>query len=315
MEHRNTLLRLPSGPISVGLNLSIGLISAAALSSCQMPGQASVSQQTNVAPEPPALQTAQTPSAIAYQYSAQDKQITATVNVESFVLIDLMTPTPSHLFLGPDQRQGNPAAEFLSGYENGLAFIEQVGDFDQNGMEDALVGFSVGGNCCAPGYAILSVLDDGSFRLSPLIDWAWNAPQMIEHNGRQAFETRTDNQIYVHAYESGQVILLDERIIQEKQAIAQLRADEVIAGTSPASLVFDLDDNGTLETLSCEVWDRWQSLLCQLDHADGTVIQDFSVGCDRYGILPTMTNNMHDIVCNEQQVAQWNGDEYVWDER
>ncbi|MEM9220109.1 MAG: hypothetical protein AAGD25_38000 [Cyanobacteria bacterium P01_F01_bin.150] len=252
-------------------------------------------------------------SPITYNYLASEKKLTAILNGETFVLIDLITPSPSNLFIDVETTTENPAAEFLRSYEMGIASIEQVGDFDRDGIDDALVGFSHGGNCCAPGYAIISVLNDGSFRLSPIIDWAWNPPQTIIYNNKLAFETRTDNQIYVHSYENGRVVLLDERIIQEREAIAQLRVDEVIAGTVVPSLGIDINNDGVMETLNCEVWDRWQTLLCQIDNADGTVLQDFGQGCDRYGILPTITNGIHDIVCNEQTIARRDGTEYIWD--
>ena len=35
-------------------------------------------------------------------------------------------------------------------------------------------------------------------------------------------------------------------------------------------------------------------------------------GCFRYGILASMSNGMHDLVCNEAQIATWNGESYVW---
>lgn len=252
-------------------------------------------------------------------YIVRDQALVAAVDGVERTLFDLTLSRPAHLF-APD----SDATVFL--IENGLTWVEEVADLDQDGLLDAVIGVSTGGNCCAPRYAIASLLPDGSFRFAPLVFWSWHAPQLIENEGEWILETRTDSQVYRHTYRQGQVVLLEARTIAPLVAIAELRAEAVIAGQQPATLSFDFNGDNQLDTMSCEVWERWQSLLCQFTLAEGTTIPLFQqveaeelirvdfVGCSRYGVLASTTNDLHDLVCDEDTVVTWNGEGYVWPE-
>ena len=252
-------------------------------------------------------------------YQVEDNALTATINGIERVLFDLVSATPRSLF-----QSNSDEAAFLANYEHGITWVERVEDLDQDGLVDAIVGLSIGGNCCAPGYAIVSAMPDGTFRFSPLLDWAWNPPELISATtGEIWLETRTDDRLYRHAYQNGEVLLLEERVIAERAAIAELRAVDVINGSSPTSLEVDLDADGLNETMRCTVWERWQSLICQFERVDGSVLPtveqgdspepyEVNLGCFRYGVLPSMTGGMHDLVCDADAIARWNGRAYEW---
>lgn len=250
-------------------------------------------------------------------YEMRDRALVATLDDLEYVIFDVATGTPAHLFVS----DANASALMV---ENGFAWVEATADLDQDGLLDAIVGSSAGGNCCAPAYAIISLLADGSFRFSPMIDWAWNPPQILEQDDTFILATRTDNHLYHHRYTQGQLILLEERTIAERVAIAELRAASVDDGTTSASLEVDLNADGAIDTVQCEVLQRWNSLLCQFALADGTALPMFvkgtngelmrvdNHGCSRYGVLSSMTNGLQDLVCDEDTLATWNGEGYVW---
>ncbi|MGD1858857.1 MAG: hypothetical protein ACFB0E_02670 [Leptolyngbyaceae cyanobacterium] len=253
----------------------------------------------------------------AVTYEMRDRALIASLDNVEYVLFDVATGTPDHLF----SSEIDPSAPLI---ENGLSWIEATEDLDQDGLLDAVIGISAGGNCCAPAYAIVSLLADGSFRFSPILDWAWTPPQIQLQDDTFVLETHTDNHLYRHRYPNGQVILLEERAIAERVAIAELRATLIEDGATTARLDIDLNADGAIDTVQCEIWERWGALLCQLALADGTALPMFIKGteaepiqvdshsCFRLGVLSSMTNGMHDLICDENTLATWNGSGYVW---
>ena len=76
---------------------------------------------------------------------------------------------------------------------------------------------------------------------------------------------------------------------------------------------FDLDLDGKEDELSCYYWWRWGVVSCAVT---STKLGKVSIPkCSRIGILSSITNGMHDLVCDRSYIFSWSPDnkEYVQD--
>ena len=78
---------------------------------------------------------------------------------------------------------------------------------------------------------------------------------------------------------------------------------------------YDFDLDGNKDILSCSYWERWGAVTCTLQSSIfGEVL--ISGGCNRLGILTSVSNGMHDLVCNRSDILKWDTTkvEYVYSE-
>ncbi|MCY1073145.1 hypothetical protein [Archangium lansingense] len=224
------------------------------------------------------------------------------------VLIDLQ----KHI---PPGKDGEIRADLRGQLSLALLF---VGDFDQDGRDDALVYVSTGGNCCAPCYLFASVPREGA----PVVTGnfcTWQAPPLLgEAEGKPTF-TITDEEgekTFVFAEHEARQLSVRPRTTLE--TVFEYTADELwkVAdeqGQSPdfttVNLKYDLDEDGRAERIECKGWVRWNGLRCNVYRADGRQIGTFG-GCKRVGVLSSRTQGMHDMVCDKDEVSRWNGTAY-----
>ncbi len=71
---------------------------------------------------------------------------------------------------------------------------------------------------------------------------------------------------------------------------------------------FDLNGDSTIEYISCGYWWRWGELSCDISGL--TISHRVPQGCKRLGILPTKSNQWHDLVCDYNTILRFDGVEY-----
>ena len=78
---------------------------------------------------------------------------------------------------------------------------------------------------------------------------------------------------------------------------------------------YDLDLDGIQDQLNCNYWERWGAVSCNLSTSKFGEV-NLSGACNRVGILKSVSNGMHDLVCNRTDILRWNQKEleYVWPE-
>ena len=79
---------------------------------------------------------------------------------------------------------------------------------------------------------------------------------------------------------------------------------------------YDIDIDGKQDEIVCNYWERWGDASCTISSSKYGEIK-LPISCDRFGIMASVTNNMHDLVCDRTMVVRWDQSksEYVTDEK
>lgn len=239
---------------------------------------------------------------VTYKLSGDGTRLTATTAGKTVTLIDMAKKLPKMYF----QEGANP------GFDDYFHMYDLiVRDFDSDGTSDALISFSGGGNCCAPSYVFVTYKPGNVLRISNSFD-SWATPSIETFNGKLVAKVRDEQSgtITRYAFNGTKAIVADQQPIPELTALAEMR----IESFNPArpTLAFNLDGGSQKETMTCSVWDRWNTLMCSIKDSKGKELFPNSLGCDRYGILPTKTNGYNDLVCGYDTVGRWNGKTWVF---
>jgi hypothetical protein len=196
-------------------------------------------------------------------------------------------------------------------------------DFDGDGSVDALVEdiTACGGNCCADGFFFVSALPDGTFAISDEFVVSWGCPVIEKWHGRwsvvvvssnEGFDNRSLLEITRRfVLQRGKAVKVEELQRKELKAIAEMRS-EIFKGGDPNethSLKYDLNGDGKNDTIRGELWERWGRILWTVEFANGKTFTS-SIGCKRIGVLASKTNGVNDLVCDQDTVLHWNGDQY-----
>ncbi len=192
-----------------------------------------------------------------------------------------------------------------------LLAVEAEADFDGDGSMDAVVSLSTGGNCC-PSEIFFVTLKAGKVVPAHIAEsWADDAAVgvasgkptlgLTDSTGAKGVWTFDGNKAVVASAATRHVLVASVEVHGAGQAL-----------TDPGAKSFqaDLDADGAPETVSCKGWERWGTLLCTLPLADGKV-QELSMGCDRFGVLKSMSNGRHDLVCDDDIVLKFDGHTWV----
>ncbi|MFP2906557.1 hypothetical protein ACLESD_16120 [Pyxidicoccus sp. 3LFB2] len=257
------------------------------------------------------------PPAKAVRYSTNtprswfSEQLLATEGGQTQVLIDLDKNLP-------EGKKGEIRDDLYITTDLDVLF---VADFDGDSRNDALVQASPGGNGAPPCYLFASVKAKGKVVLTKATFCSWRGtPRMVERDEGMAFTVHTDEHegTQTFHYSRGRARLLSEDIPERKDAVLEYTSDELWAlateqaqspGDTHHLLKYDLDADGQEETLDCSGWERWSGIRCDILRADGRPIGSIGA-CKRVGVLPSKTQGMHDLVCNDSYVSRWNGDQY-----
>lgn len=194
-------------------------------------------------------------------------------------------------------------ASFEDAFEIGLV---GEADFDGDGRADTVVIASTGGNCC-PSEIYFASVRHGAI-VTAQVGATWGLPAIVDRGGTWAVTFRAVGQgVGVWGFDSNKVIVLVPPARHILAATAEVTGPGTITtDTAPRTLLADLDENGEPESIACEVWSRWGSLLCALPLPGGGT-QKMATGCERLGVLASVTHGRHDLVCGDDLVLRFDG--------
>jgi len=215
---------------------------------------------------------------------------------------------------GRSYRITDPAWEDLV-----LREILEVGDFDGDGLPDALIALDTGGNCCPQEFAVVSHRGDGFFAtLGPPESMGWGGIDVIMDAGGLLIRSHhssagvgnTEDAEWQIDYRIRDGLITEVARRENRAALVAepaLTLDDVLE-SGEARMAFDLNGDGSPDEITCRFWERWGLLNCTVSAAGLGPIG--TLACPRIGVLPTTQNGWHELSCGRRDVAVWSQGEY-----
>ena len=206
----------------------------------------------------------------------------------------------------------NPGAQVIVEPTSYILRVEDQRDFNGDGIIDALISFSSGGNCCPPTYAFLTIYNGKAFVSALAEDWAEYS--VNEERGYVIVAQKHLEATDYWRLEGTTAIKVGSK--PKLEAVAEIYGVGAhYMGTEEAlALRVDIDDDGITDSITCGIWPRWGSLSnCVLPLPRGDS-QPLDVACDRLGALKTVRNGRHELVCNNNIVIYFDGTSWRWNE-
>lgn len=203
-----------------------------------------------------------------------------------------------------------------------LQIIEQK-DFDGDGLLDALVEniTACGGNCCPNQFFFVSALPDGQFAVSDQFADSWKDPVIEKWKGHWSVVVVSNNEgvnlerplefTRRFVLEAGKAVKVEEHQRRDLKSIVEMRSEIFKSDNDQEthSFKYDLDGDGKQDTITGTLWTRWGRIIWSVQFANGKKFSSDDA-CKRIGVLPTKTNGVNDLVCDQDTVLHWNGSEY-----
>jgi len=198
-------------------------------------------------------------------------------------------------------------------------------DFDNDGMNDALVKNieACGGNGALNSFFFVAYKGAGYFSISSEFGNCWDDPVIEKWNNQWSVIVEStngegysnDKSITVrerYIFKDGKAIMVESLSKSSLSVLKEIVATEFSYDNPDEikKILYDLDSDGKLDTIICSFWERWGEILWDVHFASG-IITESNQGCDRIGILNSKTNGVNDLVCGEDYVFKWNGEDYV----
>ena len=205
---------------------------------------------------------------------------------------------------------------YLSHYYKDVEF--QL-DLDGDGINEGIIRTQSGGNCCGPDYYIAKKVEKGFYILLTHEELS-GFPEIktIDRKGKTnivVYNTSdgVGNVSYEHT--KTELELVNGKLSIVSKLYNQASLDAVMDVTSAElqeiktkQLIYDLDKDGVDDVLDCNYWDRWGAVQCEIStSSQGSIV--FGLGCDRLGILETVTNGLSDLVCDRNSIVKYSPDE------
>ena len=200
--------------------------------------------------------------------------------------------------------------------------LEHVGDFTLNGLNEAFVSVGNGGNCCPLEFLFILYKGNGNFHITDKFVNAWHTPKIEIWRDRFSIVAVVANEGYHDNLRkketlrfiidtTGNVKQVESKSKQYIRAISEFFSKDV-AKLGTGQLSFDINDDGKKEHLTCDHWKRWGLMTnCKLFNDKGKKIQEIPIQCKRIGFLSNKTNQVHDIVCDFDQIWYWSNGKYI----
>ena len=222
-----------------------------------------------------------------------------------------------------------PAGELGDYADAGMRLSEEASaDWDGDGIPELLYLVSTGGNCCPGQYKLMSYHPERGLSVNalskswwkPSIEWrqlegmeqaAWVFTFFTNNEGVNTNDFQQARLRYV--VEQGKPRLVEKTEDTELAALVEVRAHQLTAEQSRGATVrligFDLDQNGEEDQIVGRLWERWGRLVIEVKWADGRDSLD-NFKCKRIGVLATITQGVHDLVCDNSSRLVWDGSRY-----
>ena len=195
------------------------------------------------------------------------------------------------------------------------------GDFNKNGFTDVLIEdvLGCGGNCCGNTYLIYSY-DGKRFNEIKLDAHDWNGIDIDSLKDRHSFTVETDNEGYNNAppfYKKetfelfhDSLVLKEQYIAKKIRALTEIRSDMFHSKNDTITLLFNLDQDKTLDTITCTLNYRWGRMNETKIHFGNGYVERLSLNTKRIGVLPSKTNGYHDLIIEFRDTLYWNKHHY-----
>lgn len=210
-------------------------------------------------------------------------------------------------------------------YEHYYKLIHEVFDLDGDGYDEAMIYTHGSGNCCGE-YVIIKRIDEGFYKV--IED---NELTLVDLEIRQAKDKTiliardiSDGAANTSLEETIAYLQLVDgelKVLEKHYNSAWLPAEVQITSKEleekqKHSFSYDIDIDGKQDEIICNYWERWGDASCKISSTKYGEIKP-PISCDRFGIMASVTNNMHDLVCDRTMVVKWDQSksEYVTDEK
>lgn len=206
---------------------------------------------------------------------------------------------------------GEGAATLTWTPPEGSVFIQQQGDFNGDGVLDALVIASELCAACASDI-YFATLKAGRLVTMP-ITASGNLPQVRQEGDQWFIEIEGGGGREVYVIDGDRPVAYTTIKAPVLKAIAEIHGPGLPVPAEDSrerALLEDVDFDGKPETIRCSVWERWGELWCGLPLPNGGV-QESHTGCLRFGVLPTKHKGRREFVCDDNLVIRFDGKAWV----
>jgi hypothetical protein len=183
-----------------------------------------------------------------------------------------------------------------------------VGDFEHDGVNEAVVSLYMGGNACpAPWYALARPAD-GRVSLSSIFGDCSGPLRVVSIKGG-ADEFAVDGWETTEVFQPRKGAVLRVRTEHVRVLDAKPVVTHEGARRSPGGhdlIRIDLEGDGRIDTIDCTAL---RNLTCTITGSDGS---DWGtvMAPDRVGVLASQTNGHRDLVVGPRTIVRWNGHGY-----
>ena len=204
--------------------------------------------------------------------------------------------------------------------------IYKILDLDGDGIDEAIIWTHGSGNCCGDEYLIIKRIDEGFYTVIEdnelsLVDLEIRHTNektilVARDTGDGAGNTSLEETIAYLELVNGEL-----KLIEKHYNTAWLPAEIQITSKEleekqKYTFSHDIDIDGKQDEIVCNYWDRWGDASCKITSSRFGEVK-LPISCDRFGVMASVTNNMHDLVCDRTLVMSWDQtkSEYIIDEK
>jgi len=195
--------------------------------------------------------------------------------------------------------------------------IIHTADLDNDGVNEAIVAASDGGGHGKIKYFIISKRGENFYSVYESNDFMGCCLKILSGNILSVFKydsgigvTSQVQEISLFEFQNGNLNLLstaqNEALIP---TLSEINSHEIDQNIGSKSITGYYDDDTEIDKLTCNYWDRWGAMICEVQSSINGVVE-INTGCKRVGILETKTRGMVDLVCNRFRVFRFNGMQY-----
>ena len=198
-------------------------------------------------------------------------------------------------------------------------------DLDGDAIDEAIIWTHGSGNCCGE-YVIIKRIDEGFYKVIEDNELTLVDLEIRQTNKKTMLVARdisdgAGNTSLEETIAYLELVDGELKVLEKHYNAAWLPAEVQITSKEieekkKHSFNFDVDIDGKQDEIICNYWERWGDASCTISSSKYGEIK-LPISCDRFGIMASVTNNMHDLVCDRTMIVRWDQSksEYVTDEK
>ena len=211
-------------------------------------------------------------------------------------------------------------------YEHYYKLIHEVLDLDGDGYDEAIIYTHGSGNCCGDVYLIIKRIDEGFYKVIEDNELSLVDLEIRQGNDKTVLIARdisdgAGNTSLEETIAYLELVDGELKVLEKHYNAAWLPAEVQITSKELEEkqkhlFSYDIDIDGKQDEIVCNYWERWGDASCTISSSKYGETK-LPISCDRFGIMASVTNNMHDLVCDRTMVVRWDQSksEYVTDEK